>query len=418
MVCPNPTHDPFLSLHQRTMRTLQSSGEGETKEGGKQQEGKERLIVGTQRVIKKKNETLALADHNDNQHIPDDQFYSHMHFSLTCDGVICGGFNAASFLTVNFGSRKYQTVVRVPLLDQRCSKPERISGIATHRWLSIMTTVPVPRVLSVWEDWVWMERVPGDTLESVWGRLRTEEKESIIRQVAGIHVHLTHLPALTPFGTIRTIRPAGLQKGVTYGPLFQPDGTAWLKECSCFKQLFSYAAESIISKRIHSDDDKLRDTIDNLLWVQFNIDRLLDGGDLRPTLNHIDLSTKNIMVDGCKITAILDWDGAEILPGGMVHNYPPWIIDTYGKEEDEVLESQKLCRAYEDEMERLGCKYIADQLKREYDYSLDGDSWTLVFKVFQMMRYEDTMDYKDYFGRSFDEDLCTIIKRAKVSFGV
>lgn len=182
------------------------------------------------------------------------------------------------------------------ILKERTTRPPNFNAV-NLRFLKENTTIPILAVVEGWEEengryFELIRRIPGETLESVWGKLSSEEKDTIAKETAE---YLDQLRKLH----LRTLQCLGGQ------PLY----SAFLLQ----------------------DDDKLGHgplSSDDELWAELEKPlkkrgvpeeacRRLQGQmpSAAPyTFTHNDLCFINIMVENGHLTGIIDWESSGYFP--------------------------------------------------------------------------------------------------------
>lgn len=159
------------------------------------------------------------------------------------------------------------------------------------------TTIPVPEVWNAYTDPVTghahivMEFVEGDCLVDVWDTYNTDEKQLVLQQLRDIVSQLRLLP------------------GSFIGAV---DGTA------CEDPLFEveigaygpYQNEPAFNEGIIT---ALKNTLSSG-WVNTVCDMVGTLKDHKIVMTHGDLSPRNILVQGSKVVAILDWEMSGYYP--------------------------------------------------------------------------------------------------------
>lgn len=159
------------------------------------------------------------------------------------------------------------------------------------------TTIPVPEIYNAYTDIntghavIVMEFVEGDCLRDVWDKYDAEQKQHVIEQLHGF------------FAQLRDI------EGSFIGSV---DGTA------CEDQLFTddlggygpYNNEASFNEGVVA---ALRNTLASG-WTETVCDMVLALNDHKIVLTHGDISPRNILVQGSKVVAIVDWEMSGYYP--------------------------------------------------------------------------------------------------------
>ncbi|KAF1996124.1 phosphotransferase enzyme family protein-like protein [Amniculicola lignicola CBS 123094] len=159
------------------------------------------------------------------------------------------------------------------------------------------TTIPVPKVYNAYIDTatgharIVMEFVQGDVLADVWDKFNGDQKQEVLAQLRGFLSQLREM------------------KGSLIGSV---DGTA------CEDQLFSdepgaygpYQDEAAFNEGIvaalkNTQTSGWVDTVSNMVLA-------LKGHEI--VMTHGDLCPRNVLVQGTRVTAILDWEMAGYYP--------------------------------------------------------------------------------------------------------
>lgn len=174
----------------------------------------------------------------------------------------------------------------------------RLAEAAAMEFVSKHTSIPVPKVYNSYVDqcsghtFIVMEFVEGECLEDVWDDMDEQEKEVVIGQLKDI---ITQLRSI---------------KGTFIGSV---DHTA------CEDQLF---CDDLGSYGPYEDEAAFNNGIvralkqsQNNTWVDVVADMVLKTFKGHETvLTHGDFSPRNILVEGTKVTAILDWEMTGLFP--------------------------------------------------------------------------------------------------------
>ncbi|KAF2017930.1 phosphotransferase enzyme family protein-like protein [Aaosphaeria arxii CBS 175.79] len=167
----------------------------------------------------------------------------------------------------------------------------RMAEAHAMRLVSEKTTVPVLEVFNAYTDpesghvHIVMEFVEGDVLSNVWDKLNSDQQNEITEQLRDYVSQLRQI------------------KGSFIG---STDGTA------CEDQLFTdilggygpYENEKAFNQGIVT---AFRNTSQGG-WIDLVCDMVLSLKDHEIILTHGDLSPRNIIVQGSKVKAVLDWE--------------------------------------------------------------------------------------------------------------
>ena len=164
------------------------------------------------------------------------------------------------------------------------------------------TRIPVPEVICYWihesKNYILMKRIDGETLESQWEKISSQEKDLILSQLKKYIDELRRLK----FKYIGSIN-----KNPGYEPMIsdQPFGPF-----DNLEKMYKFRIKNIGLDKLNQNDRILRNYIDNLDFTNINI---LGNSD-NFTLTHTDLGPYNILIKNSSITAILDWEGCGSYP--------------------------------------------------------------------------------------------------------
>ncbi|KIM71931.1 hypothetical protein PILCRDRAFT_830069 [Piloderma croceum F 1598] len=164
--------------------------------------------------------------------------------------------------------------------------------VEAMRFVSQHTKTPVPRVWLHFQwlnvHYIFMSRIPGVPLVDVWSQLPLETKEAIVSQLAGYISQLRSIPP-PPRPTIRSILGGSVQ---------------------CFR-LHDYDPSGPFRDEQHMNL-QLRHLRPLDSFPDFVISSHTKTHPL--VFTHNDLFPRNIMVDGCTVTGIMDWEAAGWFP--------------------------------------------------------------------------------------------------------
>lgn len=173
----------------------------------------------------------------------------------------------------------------------------RVAEAEALKLIHEKTTIPVPKVYSTYTDkatghvCIVMKYIEGDCLADVWNTLDSDQKQDIIKQLGSFVSQLRKM------------------KGSFIGSV---DGTA------CEDQLFTvelggygpYKDEEALNGGIIT---ALRRTIDSG-WANTVVDMIASLKDHEIVMTHGDLCPRNIIVQGSKVAAIVDWEMSGFYP--------------------------------------------------------------------------------------------------------
>ncbi|KAI0695053.1 hypothetical protein C8T65DRAFT_833279 [Cerioporus squamosus] len=208
------------------------------------------------------------------------------------------------------------------------------SEVALLAWLSRRTLVPVPRLRcvvrrSVMEPHTFavMEKLPGDCLMNVFGGLSYADKDSIVRDYAKIMLQLNDLVVPQQIGTT-LIRDDDIALIPPLRVIPLPADSA-----RAFDTLEDFMYALIAARRasdlIGSDDaDRSRAQVALARLASALppiLARLSAPVYRRCVLRHDDLSDANVLVDGNRISGLVDWEYHSTVPIVLAAQPPRWI---------------------------------------------------------------------------------------------
>lgn len=173
----------------------------------------------------------------------------------------------------------------------------RLTEAATMKLVGSKTTIPVPEIYNAYTDpstghvRIVMEFVEGDCLVDVWHKYDAEQKREVLEQLRDY------------FSQLHDIK--GLFIGSVDGtpcedPLFDDDIGAY----------GPYKDEAAFNLGIVT---ALKNTLTSG-WVDTICDMVLALKGHEVVLTHGDLSPRNILVQGSKVVAVLDWEMSGYYP--------------------------------------------------------------------------------------------------------
>ncbi|KAI0695065.1 kinase-like domain-containing protein [Cerioporus squamosus] len=215
-------------------------------------------------------------------------------------------------------------IVRVPL--QGVERFE--SEVALLAWLSRRSPIPVPRLRCVvrrstteLHTFAVMEKLPGNCLTNVFGRLSYDDKVSIVRDTAKIMVQLSELAVPAQIGVT-------LIQGDDVSVIAPPGGSGRV-----FDTLDEYMYARIEARRASpqiGSDDADRTRADAALTrlaeaLPHILARLSSPLYRRCVLRHNDLNGTNILVDENHVSGIIDWEFHTTIPIVLAAK-PPFFV--------------------------------------------------------------------------------------------
>ncbi|KIY46410.1 kinase-like protein [Fistulina hepatica ATCC 64428] len=170
---------------------------------------------------------------------------------------------------------------------------------STVRFVSRNTSIPVPRIIASARGhghcFMLMTRVKGFNLEHVWETLTNEERSMIVSQLRAFIAELRTLspPPCVPEGAISSL----------YHQPVHDIRFASIKPCGPFPSEGSF-------------NDFLIQEASSFVWrpEERAIIRSQLRHDHRIVFTHGDLTPRNILVQGGKVVAVIDWEDAGWFP--------------------------------------------------------------------------------------------------------
>jgi len=198
----------------------------------------------------------------------------------------------------------------------------------TMKYVRNNTTLPVPKVINYWThdeyNYILMEKVAGSTLESIWPTLQEDEKRSILSQLKAIVQEMRKVE----FDFIGAVN-----RRPTMEYLISRDPFGPLQTLDDFYDLrFSKMQLDGVFADFAHEQRKFK-------GVKF-------------VLCHNDLGPYNILVEGGRITAILDWEASGSYPEYWEYArnvFHCGYDDTWRKELEDILKEW----GFDDEIKRI-----------------------------------------------------------------
>ncbi|KAM0414695.1 hypothetical protein ACHAPT_013457 [Fusarium lateritium] len=344
-------------------------------------------------------------------------------------------FQVAFFAQGAFNKLYQVTVQDQPPLLLRISLPvdpryKTLSEVATIRWLSEVTTVPVPQVIQydssrdspIGFEWILMAKLSGISLSDAWARIDFSKKSTLVRQFASFAACLyrnqlsgigniyppvssTHTPTTRRIVSMPFFWGDHIHIDINRGPFRH--SKEWmatrlqLDEATYAAVLAKYPAGVELDSDAEDEVDDAMRTITISTKLQGLLDRVFpeESTAEEPTmLCHTDLSLSNILVDNAgKLTGVVDWECVSALPLWKACSYPFFLEgrprhnkpDTtrYKHDCDQVpsqlyqehlmeYELTRLRVLFLDEMERVEPRWMtvfnASQLQRDFDLAVEN----------------------------------------------
>jgi len=178
------------------------------------------------------------------------------------------------------------------------------SEIAAMRLVRAHTSIPVPRAWTRFnwfgDEYILMSRMPGVDLHSVWDRLSDDDRDRVVDQLAPFTAQLRAIPSTHGPSNICAANGGPVHDhrlpAKHRGPF--PDEAAFNYVLRYFEPLENLPAAVIAAQeRTHP--------------VVFT---------------HGDIMPRNILVDGTRVTALLDWDAAGWFPAHWEYRKARWTV--------------------------------------------------------------------------------------------
>ncbi|KAH8671475.1 phosphotransferase enzyme family-domain-containing protein [Xylariales sp. PMI_506] len=235
--------------------------------------------------------------------------------------------------------------------------------VATLQLVTDKTTLPVPEVIAyddsstneIEYEWILMELMLGRPVHEHWRQMSMEQKETLVKEVAGFQAQLLGCTPSIPEESFRGIGTLGAacDKGTAViGPLVSqlfctgdnynypvPRGPF-----SCtYNWLRAYLDVIIRSQQdamANAEDDEDREDAENDLKMTKRLEDLLpilftqETESERTVLWHDDLNLHNILVDANgRITAVIDWEFVSTMLLWVAGQFPNFLSGTTREEE-------------------------------------------------------------------------------------
>jgi aminoglycoside phosphotransferase len=259
---------------------------------------------------------------------------------------------------------KEQLIMRVTLPVDPGKKTR--GEVATLRLLKEKTEIPVPQVVAyndsstdeIGFEWILMSCMAGQPLRRHWRKMSMEQKVALVAQVVEYQAQLFRCkvsaePFFRGIGTLGTNETAGDELGPLVSQLFVTGnyfdhdvfhgpfscGHDWLR---AYLDVIIRTQEDDVANARNEDD---RDDANNDLQVTKQLEELLpilfsgpDGSSQhhpweQTVIWHDDLGLRNILVDGGKITAIIDWEFVSAMPLWVAGQFPYFLTGADREEE-------------------------------------------------------------------------------------
>ncbi|KAG0260017.1 Phosphotransferase enzyme [Mortierella polycephala] len=305
-----------------------------------------------------------------------------------------GCFNKVYVLTMDDG---FECVARLALPYFPRYKTE--SEVATMQLVRERTSIRVPEVYAwsadatnpIGAEYILMEKIPGVPLDDTWRSMSFEDKEHIVRQIIDIVLQLFNIN-YDKIGGIYQDKDGAYYVGPIINDLFFMDERAnmdldrgpWTTSSDYLKglirseiQYLNTHYKSALDGQDDSIDEDDLDDIRDTLSVSAEFEDLIPyfcpdkTTPERFCLHHGDLNKGNIMVEGTKVSGIIDWESSGVCPAWFIAQYPEVIVgrgkdveesdaDKWDSPEEfrEFFEDTKLRRLFRSEMAKRDPEFV------------------------------------------------------------
>ncbi|KAF5012205.1 hypothetical protein FDECE_1721 [Fusarium decemcellulare] len=346
--------------------------------------------------------------------------------------------NIALFAQGAFNKLYAVSVQDQPPLLLRISLPvdpryKTLSEIATIRWVSANTAIPVPRIINydcsrdsaIGFEWILMTKLEGGPLSEVWRHLDFSIKSNLIKEfvsfsacifnheftsIGNIYHSSTstqdiRIPRIGRIVSMPFFWDRHIHLDINRGPFRSSrdwiEARLSLYESDCISFLDKYPDGTRQDSDAEDEFEDAARTLNIANKLRLLLGRVFPKEALEEEstiLWHGDLSMSNILVDsGGKLTGVVDWECVPALPLWKACCYPPFMegrvreekpdISRYREESDEqpselyhehVVEYEltSLRRLFLEEMEALETRWMsvfnASQLERDFDLAVEN----------------------------------------------
>ena len=214
-----------------------------------------------------------------------------------------------------------------------------IQYIASH------TTIPVPKIHCAFErkgiTYIVMSRLPGTSIAEAWHTRTDGSKAHLLEQLKKYVDEMRNLDQPRP-GIVE-----GLNGSKLYDPKL-PDGSRGFGPFRTIRDFHLYLRRGLSGP--FPDRQEVEDLVD---WQEN------EASDYNTCFTHGDLCSTNILVDGNKISGIVDWESAGWLPEYWEFT-SAWNVNMYNV--FWRFELEKFLHPYteEVEMEHIRLKHFSD----------------------------------------------------------
>ncbi len=285
--------------------------------------------------------------------------------SSAWDKYYSGGYNVIRFLALNLkDAASTMVVVRVPRKPDEGFSPDSIahvrdrmtSEIATMQFIEHNTNIPAPLIIEynvepdgggVGLPYIVMTHATGVPLISTWDTMEEESRKEIIRQTISIYLELDkhrfdHVGSLF----VEAVVPRRFVVGkpvCSEGADDLPSFTRALDRCTATTSQANFwlscADERLcdIDEMEFGSESKINDYAD--IWlIRSYIPSLYQSPTALSILTtpfldrgfrlfHGDFDSQNVLVDGDRITSLLDWEYSGTAVTGTTAEYPHFMLD-------------------------------------------------------------------------------------------
>ncbi|KAJ3837254.1 hypothetical protein EV361DRAFT_913803 [Lentinula raphanica] len=222
------------------------------------------------------------------------------------------------------------------------------SEVATIRYLRGHTTIPIPEIYGYDNDedhrvggaWLVMEYVEGQNVDEIWHTLTRAQREQLALSFADVWSQLMQQTFVQigslyePFKERFVVGPMTFLPSRNHYAIAPPERNRcgpfntvkeWLEACA--RQDLAYR----LSLTPQPEASSRIDTVLNLIRGANELQLCTNRDESRFSIEHVDYSTHNILVstvDPTKIIAVLDWEGARIVPMWAMNPAFRWPHDS------------------------------------------------------------------------------------------
>ncbi|KAF2222574.1 kinase-like domain-containing protein [Elsinoe ampelina] len=187
-----------------------------------------------------------------------------------------------------------------PHLIIKRSSRVHLTEAATMAFVAAKTSIPVPKVYCAFvrngKTYIVMEKMRGHPIPQVWNKLSSSSREKIFTQLKGMLDELRALPPPNPNAVQSCVGGSLTDCRITH---CQPRMGPWTSIQEFHRWLRQNFDPTAIEQHSHTEEE-WNDLLD--------MNAKHDGPWPPVVFTHADLNPFNIMVDGDKITGIIDWE--------------------------------------------------------------------------------------------------------------